>query len=79
MNTFNIAEFSKLIKRSVKTLQRWDRDKVLVAHRTLTNRRYYTTQHLIQVFGQPAAEALQRDAELRAQHLTDANPCAETL
>lgn len=46
MNTFNISEFSKLVRRSVKTLQRWDRDGVLVAKRTSTNRRYYTQEQL---------------------------------
>jgi len=44
MNTFNISEFSKLVRRSVKTLQRWDRDGVLVAKRTSTHRRYYTQE-----------------------------------
>lgn len=46
MNTFNISEFSKLVRRSVKTLQRWDRDGALVAKRTSTNRRYYTQEQL---------------------------------
>ena len=40
--TYTVGEFAKLIGVSVKTLQRWDRDGVLIAHRTLTNRRYYT-------------------------------------
>lgn len=37
-------EFAKMIGRSVQTLQRWDRDGVLVAKRTPTNRRYYTEE-----------------------------------
>lgn len=35
-------EFSKLIGLSVSSLQRLDREKILVANRTSTNRRYYT-------------------------------------
>ena len=35
-------EFARILGVSVKTLQRWDRDGTLKAHRTLTNRRYYT-------------------------------------
>lgn len=47
MNTSNITnykpkEFAELLNVSVKTLQRWDREKILVANRTPTNRRYYT-------------------------------------
>ena len=44
-------EFSELINRSVNTLQRWDRDGVLIAHRTLTNRRYYTLEDYNKVMG----------------------------
>lgn len=35
-------DFSELLNVSVKTLQRWDRDGILTAKRTPTNRRYYT-------------------------------------
>ena len=38
-------EFSKLIGLSVSSLQRLDREKILVANRTSTNRRYYTMEH----------------------------------
>lgn len=39
MNTSNITnykpkEFAELLNVSVKTLQRWDREKILVANRT---------------------------------------------
>ena len=73
MNTFNISEFSKLVRRSVKTLQRWDRDGVLVANRTRTNRRYYTEQHVIQALGEPAFEMLKDYADFSAQNPTDAD------
>lgn len=47
MNTSNIAnykpkDFAELVGVSVKTLQRWDREGILKANRTPTNRRYYT-------------------------------------
>ena len=37
-------EFSELINKGVNTLQRWDRTGILIAHRTPTNRRYYTLE-----------------------------------
>ena len=36
---------------SVKTLQRWDRDGILKAHRTPTDRRYYTYDQYLQFKG----------------------------
>lgn len=39
---YSIGEFSHLTNIKVKTLQKWDRDGILVAYRTPTNRRYYT-------------------------------------
>ena len=47
MNTSNITnyklkDFAELLGVSVKTLQRWDREGILKANRTPTNRRYYT-------------------------------------
>lgn len=47
MNISNVKnykpkDFSKLLGVSVTTLQRWDNKGVLKAHRTPTNRRYYT-------------------------------------
>jgi len=56
MNISNITnykpkEFAKLLNVSVKTLQRWDREKILVANRTPTNRRYYTYNQYLQFKG----------------------------
>lgn len=56
MNTSNITnykpkEFAKLLNVSVKTLQRWDRDKILIANRTPTNRRYYTYEQYLEFKG----------------------------
>lgn len=45
-----------LIGRSVSTLQRWDREGVLPARRTPTNRRYYTHDDYLRVIGQKACE-----------------------
>ena len=44
---YNVTEFADMIGKSVKTLQRWDRDGILTAYRSPSNRRYYThTQYL---------------------------------
>ena len=56
MNTSNITnykpkEFAELLNVTVKTLQRWDREKILVANRTPTNRRYYTYDQYFQFKG----------------------------
>ena len=64
MNTLNITnykpkEFAKLLNVSVKTLQRWDREKTLIANRTLTNRRYYTYDQYLQFKG------IGKDADFR--------------
>ena len=53
MNTSNITnykpkDFANLLGVSVKTLQRWDRDGILKANRTLTDRRYYTYNQYLQ-------------------------------
>lgn len=50
-NVFKPNEFGNLINRSVNTLQRWDRDGILKAHRTPTNRRYYTINDYNKVMG----------------------------
>jgi putative resolvase len=48
---YSVGEFGKLINKSVKTLQRWDRDGVLKSHRSPKNHRYYTEADLIQYKG----------------------------
>jgi len=54
--TYAPREFGKLIARTTQTLQRWDRRGILKAHRTPTNRRYYTHDQYLQVIGQKAKE-----------------------
>ncbi len=56
MNTINITnykpkDFAELLGVSVKTLQRWDRDGILKASRTPTDRRYYTYDQYLQFKG----------------------------
>ena len=56
MNTTNIInykpkDFAELLGVSVKTLQRWDRDGILKANRTPTDRRYYTYDQYLQFKG----------------------------
>jgi excisionase family DNA binding protein len=46
MKIFNITEAAQYLNLSVKTLQRLDRNKILIASRTGTNRRVYTQEQL---------------------------------
>ena len=56
MDTSNITnykpkDFAELLGVSVKTLQRWDREGILKANRTPTDRRYYTYGQYLQFKG----------------------------
>lgn len=51
VNNYKPKDFSKLLNVSVKTLQRWDNDGILKAHRSPTNRRYYTYDQYLQFKG----------------------------
>jgi len=44
-------DFSELLNVSVKTLQRWDRDEILIAKRTPTDRCYYTDDQYLEFKG----------------------------
>jgi putative resolvase len=48
---YSPAKFGKLIGKSVKTLQRWDTDKTLIAHRNSKNRRFYTHDQYLTYIG----------------------------
>jgi putative resolvase len=50
-STYSPKQFGFLIGRTTKTLQKWDRDGILKAHRSITNRRYYTHDQYLQVIG----------------------------
>jgi predicted site-specific integrase-resolvase len=56
MRTYKPHEFGKLISRSVKTLQRWDKEGTLIAYRSPTNRRYYTHDQYLEYIGQKAGD-----------------------
>ncbi|MDD6711433.1 MAG: IS607 family transposase [Sharpea porci] len=51
MTNYKPKDFAKLLGVSVKTLQRWDREGILKANRTPTNRRYYTYDQYLQFKG----------------------------
>lgn len=51
VNNYKPKDFSKLLNVSVKTLQRWDNHGILKAHRSPTNRRYYTYDQYLQFKG----------------------------
>jgi putative resolvase len=55
-HTYSPKNFSKLAGVSVFTLQRWDRNGTLKAHRTPTNRRYYTHDQYLQYRGLVSGE-----------------------
>ncbi len=56
-STYSPQEFGQLIGRATKTLQKWDREGKLKAHRSpTTNRRYYTHDQYLQYRGVVAQE-----------------------
>lgn len=46
-------EMAERLGVTVKTLQIWDNNGILKAHRTPTNRRYYTEEQYLEYIGQP--------------------------
>lgn len=48
---YSTGEFAAVIGKSIPTVQRWDREGILKAHRTATNRRYYTEDQIRQANG----------------------------
>src|SRR5438045_5120352 len=56
-STYSPQEFGQLFGRATKTLQKWDREGKLKAHRSpTTNRRYYTHDQYLQYRGLVAQE-----------------------
>jgi len=51
ITNYKPKDFAELLNVSVKTLQRGDRDKILVAKRTPTDRRYYTYDQYLEFKG----------------------------
>jgi predicted site-specific integrase-resolvase len=56
-NQYKINEFAKMINVSILTLQRWDNKGILVAHRTPTNRRFYTHSQYMAYIGEESKGA----------------------
>lgn len=56
-NTYSPQEFGRLIGRKTKTLQKWDREGKLKAHRAPNNRRYYTHDQYLAYMGLVAPES----------------------
>lgn len=58
---YTIGEFSKIVGKSIRTLQRWDYDGILVANRTKTGRRFYTQAQYYDVLGiKPDSSAIKK-------------------
>ena len=55
-HTYSPKQFGNLIGKSVNTLQKWDRKGILHAHRSPTNRRYYTHAQYLQYRGLVSSE-----------------------
>ena len=53
---YTVTEFAELLNKKVKTLQKWDREGVLKAYRTPTNRRYYTYSQYLEYTGMSSNE-----------------------
>ena len=51
ITNYKPKDFAELLNVSVKTLQRWDREDILKAKRTPTNRRYYTYDQYLEFKG----------------------------
>ena len=51
ITNYKPKDFAELLNVSVKTLQRWDRDAILIAKRTPTDRRYYTYDQYLEFKG----------------------------
>jgi predicted site-specific integrase-resolvase len=53
MKIYSPREFAQLVGRTTQTLRRWEREGILRAYRTPTNRRYYTQQQYQELMGIP--------------------------
>ena len=54
---YSPAQFGKMIGKSVGTLQRWDREGTLIAHRNDKNRRFYTHDQFLEYAGLKASDS----------------------
>lgn len=74
MVIYKPREFAKLAGVSVTTLQRWDRDGILVADRSITNRRVYTDEHLSKIRINRLGKAAQRDSSSQGDCILGSQP-----
>jgi putative resolvase len=58
MKIYSPREFAQLVGRTTQTLRRWEREGHLRAHRTPTNRRYYTHEQYQELMGVPPSGRL---------------------
>ena len=49
ITNYKPKDFAELLGVSVKTFQRWDRENILKAKRTPTDRRYYTYEQYLEL------------------------------
>ena len=55
---YSVGKFAKIVGKSVRTIQRWDKKGILKAYRSATGRRFYTQEQYERVLGiEPAAES----------------------
>lgn len=59
MSIYKPQKFAEMIGVSVKTLQRWDKSGKLKAHRTPTDRRFYTQEQYTQYMSTSTVEEWQ--------------------
>ena len=52
-STYTVGQMARHLRKSVKTVQKWDRQGTLKALRTPTGRRFYTHSQLLDYFGMP--------------------------
>jgi YD repeat-containing protein len=80
LNTYNIQGFGALIGKSTKTLQKWDREGKLIAHRSpQSNRRYYTHDQYLEYRGLKAAEKGQTIVYARVSGVTQKPDLAKQI
>lgn len=71
MNIYNVTEFARLVGVTVKTLQRWDRQGILVAKRSPTNRRLYDDDDLKKATGRRNRSVLETEVVSNEQPATN--------
>src|SRR2546429_4541678 len=79
INTYSPREFGRLIGRTTNTLQKWDREGKLKAHRSPTNRRYYTHDQYLEYMGLVADRSGQTVAYARVSRASQKTDLAHQI